>query len=196
MKRVFLIFFCGLASLPLSMRGQQSDKGFVVEQEVIRGVNYTIRTANFAHSQQVLQSAFMGLDWVVRRDDRLIEEWELLDLEVNPAEGAQELIDQAVLEAFTTEELEENREIEICGQFAITPEGEIIHSRYFYDTTGTVRPEQVVSIDLALFPVLRFVVAKSNLEEYGSLSAMIAIDLGEIYNRKHIGVYEGSEGLF
>ena len=192
MKKLFITLLIACANL--AAYGQQSEKTFMVEQEVIQGINYTIRTSNLAHSQQVLQSAFMGLIQVIRRDDRLIEEWEMLDLVVNPVEGAQELIDKAVLKAFTMEELEMNSEIKIYGQFAITPEGEIIHSRYFYDTTGTVRPEQVVSIDLALFSVLRFVATKPNLEEYSSLSAMIAIDLGEIYSRKHIGVYEGSEG--
>lgn len=159
--------------------------GIQVEKAVFNGVEYTIRTAEFAHSQQVLQSRFLDQTWFIRQENTSIEDLELSDYKVDTAAGTWQLFSRAVLSAFTKEELKANRDLTIGGQMAITPEGKVLHSRFFYDTTGSIRPEQIAIIDQALLDELQFIPSMPNIEEYISLSAGIEINLGEIYDRHY-----------
>ena len=185
-----LIFILLIFSQALAGFGQNRVDSLVV----CNGAEYLVRYHREHPYRLMHRHDFTHPSCVERIDAAPVEEDELCDLKCDTLSGSGVVIDAAILSAFTMEELKENSHLKIDILFMLNPQGEIVESYYLYENSETITPQQVASLDQALFKALHFSVEKANLNEYRYLPASLSILLGEIYNRKSIGVYEGGKG--
>ena len=190
MKQILFIFHITFWSFMGSALGQNRVDSLVV----CNGAEYLVRYHREHPYRLMHRHDFTHTSCVERIDAAPVEEDELCDLKCDTLSGSGVVIDAAILSAFTMEELKENSHLKIDILFMLNPQGEIVESYYLYENSEAITPQQIASLDQALFKALHFSVEKANLNEYRFLPASLSILVGAIYSRKSIGVYEGGKG--